>query len=265
MTGQDSSGPTLAEGLAPATVPESWRVAMADFQAPGEQPVAWLAVDLDDRLRFAQGLIVVTDRRIASRGAGAGAEGEWRTWDFRPGLVLLSSDHGGVGSLELRDGERRLACWRYTLAQDIAVHRLAEQFARRIESVGTGRPVERAIESLCPQCKAPLEPGQEECPICAREIHTPPSTWTLFRLWRFAKPYRWPLLTAFLLMLAATAATLVPPYLTMPLMDNILIPYQNGKPIDWGLASLYLGGLFGAAVLAWVLGWIKTYILLLVS
>ena len=265
MTGQDSSGPTLAEGLAPATVPESWRVAMADFQAPGEQPVAWLAVDLDDRLRFAQGLIVVTDRRIASRGGGDGGEGEWRTWDFRPGLVLLSSDHGGVGTLELRDGERRLACWRYTLAQDIAVHRLAEQFARRVESVGTGRPVERAIESLCPQCKAPLEPGQEECPICAREIHTPPSTWTLFRLWRFAKPYRWPLLTAFLLMLAATAATLVPPYLTMPLMDNILIPYQNGKPIDWGLASLYLGGLFGAAVLAWVLGWIKTYILSLVS
>jgi ABC-type multidrug transport system fused ATPase/permease subunit len=65
--------------------------------------------------------------------------------------------------------------------------------------------------------------------------------------------------------LAATAATLVPPYLTMPLMDDILIPYQNGKAIDPGLVSLYLLGLLGAALLAWGLGWAKTYILALVS
>ncbi|MCZ7655798.1 MAG: hypothetical protein M5R42_18325 [Rhodocyclaceae bacterium] len=25
---------------------------------------------------------------------------------------------------------------------------------------------------------------------------------------------------------------MVPPYLTMPLMDDVLIPYQNGRPID---------------------------------
>ena len=68
-----------------------------------------------------------------------------------------------------------------------------------------------------------------------------------------------------MLTLASTAATLVPPYLTMPLMDNVLIPFQNGKPIDWPLVSRYLGGLFAAAGLAWVLGWLRTYILALVS
>jgi len=96
-------------------------------------------------------------------------------------------------------------------------------------------------------------------------IHTPPSTCTLFRLWRFAKPYKWPLLAGFLLTLASTAATLVPPYLTMPLMDEVLIPYQNGKPIDVGIVTLLLGGLLGAALVAWSLGWAKTYILALVS
>ena len=65
----------------------------------------------------------------------------------------------------------------------------------------------------------PLPAGTDECPTCAREIHTPPSTWTLFRLWRFARPYKGQLLAGFLLTLASTAATLVPPYLTMPLMD----------------------------------------------
>ena len=65
--------------------------------------------------------------------------------------------------------------------------------------------------------------------------------------------------------LGSTAATLVPPYMTMPLMDNVLIPYQNGKPIDNDLVTLYLSGLFGAAILAWALGWARTYVLALVS
>jgi ATP-binding cassette subfamily B protein len=92
-----------------------------------------------------------------------------------------------------------------------------------------------------------------------------PSTWTLFRLWRFARPYRgrcWP---AFLLTLLSTAATLVPPYLTMPLMDEVLIPFQNGAPIDGHRVTMMLGGLLIAAVFAWGLGWAKTYILALVS
>ncbi|TXI41866.1 MAG: ABC transporter ATP-binding protein, partial [Nitrosomonas sp.] len=85
------------------------------------------------------------------------------------------------------------------------------------------------------------------------------------RLWRFAKPYKGRLLIGFLLTLCSTAATLVPPYLTMPLMDNVLIPYQNGQPIDTDLVQFYLSGLLGAAILAWMLGWARTYMLALVS
>jgi len=66
-------------------------------------------------------------------------------------------------------------------------------------------------------------------------------------------------------MLASTAATLVPPYLTIPLMDKVLIPYQNGTPIDSKIVAMLLFGLFGSALLAWALGWAKTYILALVS
>jgi ATP-binding cassette subfamily B protein len=53
--------------------------------------------------------------------------------------------------------------------------------------------------------------------MCTKVVHTPPSTWTLFRLWRFAKPYRGQLLLGFMLMLLGTAASQVPPYLTIPL------------------------------------------------
>jgi len=66
-------------------------------------------------------------------------------------------------------------------------------------------------------------------------------------------------------MLASTGAHMIPPYLTMPLMDNVLIPYQNGQHIDTRLVYTYMGGLFASAILAWALGWGRTYILALVS
>jgi ATP-binding cassette subfamily B protein len=56
----------------------------------------------------------------------------------------------------------------------------------------------------------------------------------------------------------------VPPYLTMPLMDNVLIPFQNGKPIDPPGHALPGGPAGrGAAGLGPGLG--ATYVLALVS
>ena len=120
-------------------------------------------------------------------------------------------------------------------------------------------------DAVCPVCESTIPRGNDECPNCAKTLNAPPSAWTLFRLWRFAKPYKRPLLGGFILTLLATAATLVPPYLTMPLMDKVLIPFQNGKPIDNQLVTWLLTGLVGAAFLAWLLDWAKNYILALVS
>jgi ATP-binding cassette subfamily B protein len=73
------------------------------------------------------------------------------------------------------------------------------------------------------------------------------------------------LLLGFFLSLAATAETLVPPYLSMPLMDEILIPTHTGEQIDTHDVLIYLSGLFAAAMTAWILGWWRTYLLALVS
>ncbi|MCX7258643.1 MAG: ABC transporter ATP-binding protein, partial [Polaromonas sp.] len=48
-------------------------------------------------------------------------------------------------------------------------------------------------------------------------------------------------------------------------MDDILIPFQNGKQIEPGKVGLILGGLLGAALLGWALNWARTYLLALVS
>ncbi|HEX5804963.1 MAG TPA: ABC transporter ATP-binding protein [Macromonas sp.] len=231
----------------------------------GKQPdaVAWLEADLDAELSFHNSLLVVGERTLWVLDPRAGAAVQ--SWPLDEDLQLLQSDHNGVGTLELVRHHVRLAIWRYTLGHHLQATRLQEQFEARKEALLHGKPLQMAPLALCPQCQSPLDPDEDECSVCAQVNHTPPSTWTLLRLWRFAHPYRWQLLSGFLLTLAATAATLVPPYLTIPLMDDVLIPYQNGQSIDTSLVAMLLAGLFGSALLAWGLGWAKTYILALVS
>ena len=66
-------------------------------------------------------------------------------------------------------------------------------------------------------------------------------------------------------MLLGTAASQVPPYLTIPLVDEVLIPLQNGQHIERSKIAWYLAGLLASGLVAWVLSWAKTYILALAS
>jgi ATP-binding cassette subfamily B protein len=266
MTTQQLVSPT-ALTVAASFLPDHWLPDVEKKLLPEENVLSSVEVDLDAKLRFTKGILVVTDRRLLSRAAGepAPGEAEWREWSYRPGLQLKHHDHAGVGHLELVDQQGRLATWRFTLGQNLQAIRVLDQFREQQDSHVSGRPVQHAELNICPSCKAPLEPDQEECPICTKVLYTPPSTWTLFRLWHFAKPYRGQLGLGFFLMVASTAAHMIPPYLTMPLMDKVLIPFQNGQPVDQQLVWMYMSGLLGSAVLAWLLGWAKTYILALVS
>ncbi|MDT7522895.1 ABC transporter ATP-binding protein [Rhodoferax sp. TBRC 17198] len=257
MTSEASAFSALSGDL-----PSAWREAVQKQLRPHENVLAALEVDLDQQLHFVKGLVLLTNQRLL---ACEGATQIWSGWDLQAGQTLLHHDHAGVGHLNLVDASALRGSWRFTLGQNLQAIRLVDQFHSQLESTVSGKPLAQALTQVCPSCKAPLDPEQEECPVCTKVVHTPPSTWTLFRLWRFARPYRGQLLLGFFLTLLGTAANLVPPYLTMPLMDNVLIPFQNGQKIDPMLVGMYMGGLLGSALLAWVLSWAKTYILALVS
>jgi len=72
-------------------------------------------------------------------------------------------------------------------------------------------------------------------------------------------------LLGFALTLASTASGLIPPYLTMPLMDDILVPVQGGNIVDLSMVKWYLLGLAGASVLAWGLTWAQMFVMSWVS
>ena len=253
---------TPAVSLLPSDLSQSWREQVQMQLLPKENVLATLEVDLDSRLHFVKGLVLVTSERLLSRIDG---ESDWKQWSYQAGLTLQHHDHAGVGHLNLVDRDGLLATWRFTLGQNLQALRVVDQFQARLNSHLSGHPMVAPHKAVCPNCKAPLESDQEECPVCTKVVHTPPSTWTLLRLWRFAKPYRGQLLLGFVLMLLGTAASQVPPYLTIPLVDEVLIPFQNGKHIEPSTIALYLSGLLGAGLMAWILSWAKTYVLALVS
>jgi ATP-binding cassette, subfamily B, bacterial len=234
-----------------------------------ENVLCAVVVDLNPQLRFSRAWLALTDRRLMAQDPETG---QWSSWPLpakspagaAPGLFLRHFDHAGVGTLELHGDGGRLASWRFTLAANVQVLRLMRLFEQQTAPLREGAGMADEV-ALCPLCDTVLPPDSEECATCARELHTPPSTWVLLRLWRFARPYQWQLLAGFLLTLASTAATLVPPYLTIPLIDDILIPFQNGQQIETWKVLAILGALLAAAVVGWALNWARTYLLALVS
>jgi ATP-binding cassette subfamily B protein len=247
-------------------VPSAYSARFKVEAQPRESPIAWLQLDLDADLHFADGLVVLTDRRLIAFEPqnGETTPPAVEAWPLYATSGLTASEHAGVGSLELFSGEKRLARWRYTAAQSAAAHRLARRYA--IQTRAPDAVVEESKTTVCPSCGAVLSSDDAECPACKPDVGEP-SRFVLLRLVRFAWPWMPVILLAFVLTLAANGTSVIPLSLTQPLLDKVLIPHQQpgASPVDMRLVGWYLGAMAGASVLAWLLSWAQTYVLAWVS
>jgi len=280
---------------------DAWEQVSADLRhvvesqlAQGESPLAWLEADLDARLHYARGLVVLTDRRILSVGpiplsaaSGAGNEPpEFQSWRVEAVQALRPKEQAGVGMLELLGPETLLCRWRYTIGRASIAHRLADRFDRlRQGDLQTAGDAADLSPTTCPSCGAVLAAEQRTCPDCEAAAAKPPVR-SLYRLIQFARPRLGVILLGFVLMLSSTYASLIPTYLTKPLIDNVLTPasriteeqtdiYQDWRnlikfilpgygqhpEINFTQVWPYLLGYVGAVVLAWLFTWARTYVL----
>src|SRR5262249_45316656 len=152
-----------------------------------------------------------------------------------PDVGLHCEEHSGVGTLTLQGPEGRQGYWRYTLSRAPAANRLARRLAALREGPANGDEV----VSVCPSCGAPITAENGQCPACAPRAAQPRFS-SLLRLVGVARPHLRLVVLGFLCSLAGTAASLVPPYLTMPLLDRVLVPYQNGQEVNFLLVPWYL-------------------------
>ena len=221
---------------------------------PQENIIAMLKYDLDNHLQFTDGIIVITNQRLFCKQSSSSA---YNDFQLKPGLRPRLQDKSKTPYLDLYDSKELVARWYFTKGQ---LKKARIFYELLLKELNNNQPIPTATTS---QTTTPLL--MEEQSIMEEEELVKAKTSALFRLGRFVKPYRIPLSVAFIFSIVATAAKLVPPYLTMPLLDKVLIPYQNGQELNTQLMVFYLCCLLSAVSISWLVSWVATYIIARVS
>ena len=233
-----------------------------------EAVLASCRFDLNSGLRFTDGWIVLTPRRLLADDPHTGHRpaAAPRAWALDPSTRFDVHLRGAVGRIELSQHDDVIAQWRFTPARAKGVHAVEDAFDALVHGTAAQRDTaaagDRAPETTTPAtpaAKALADDGDSE-PAAGDTSWKP-----LVRLATFARPHLGMAILGCLLSLASTAAALVPPYLTMPLVDEVLIPKQSGQPVPFSDVWWYLGGLAVAAIAAWLLSWAQTWTLAWVS
>ena len=211
---------------------------------------ACLNLDLDGDHRFNKGVLALSDSRLIF------VQGGERTWPLTAIEDIRTRDRAGLGTLEV-------------VASD-GVHRFCFTAAHASEAAALVRVFRGGTDEPVPH---------------KSEVEADERGKVLWRLLYFARPHFGALVLGVVLTLASTGASLIPPLLTWPLVDDILTPYQekvkqleesgqDPRQIDglraegearFSRVPLYLAGMFGAAVLSWLLAWGQGYVLARVS
>jgi ATP-binding cassette subfamily B protein len=254
------------------SLPTDLRGAIEAHLVVGENPLVWVEINLDTRLHYARGLLVLSDRRLLEiapvnpADSARAASLSVRSWPLAEVESLRLREHAGVGALDLLGAERLLCQWRYTIGRAAEAHRLVERFEHLRHGARDGGDEPSELPTMvCPSCGAILAADQKKCPDCG-VVKGKPALGALYRVARFAAPHKWIVLLGFLLMVASSSAVLVPPYLTKSLIDDVLIPaYEDPAGKSFQKVWLFLAGFVGASVLAWLLTWGRTYVMAWVS
>lgn len=218
-------------------------------------------LDLSDDLRFSQRWLALTDHRLI---LCTGPELETTSsWELAEVSGLKIDERGSITVLDILDTGKLLARLFATAACLPDLEDLVKKFDHRLD------PPAVAEAAICPVCQSTIPADASGCPKCTlstdSDTPAPQPGLSMLRLLRFARPWAGTILLGLALTILATAAGLVPPYLTMPMLDKVLIPFQAGEPVRRSLLLWYLSGLLLASVFAWLLGWGKTYVLAWVS
>ncbi|MCE2814516.1 MAG: ABC transporter ATP-binding protein [Planctomycetota bacterium] len=250
-----------------ANIPEALREVLArygnacsesllDSIQPSEKLEVWFEPNLDDRLRFDSTIVVLSTQALY---AWDKSSRKWNRWSLSPSVSLRKVDRTGLGVLELFDDQGLIAHWRYTAAQLNGAASVVTEY----QKIRSGED-DSGAASICPSCGGPMQDGQVLCSNCAPTA-VPSTTRSLMRLTRFARPRALIIAFGFALTILSTTAAMIPPLLTKPLMDYVLIPHQSNLPARFDLVPWLLGGMLLAALLSWALSWAKTYVMATIS
>jgi ATP-binding cassette subfamily B protein len=230
---------------------------------PGERILVRLQTDLDQQLHFHKSMLVLTNRRLLSfEGNHAGA-GVLRDWQLEDISELRLEEMGATGALHLVEANRPSSMhWRFTAGcikeVDAFIARFMEHQSTRCggtPSSSTPRTTEpEVVDEVADEATDEVVDLAGPAPKSARGN-------PLLRLLMFSRPWLRLIALGLALTVAATSASLLSPWLTGSLVDELLIPIQT-KAHGFQVKQLipYAALLFGTALLAWLLKWGRSFV-----
>lgn len=210
--------------------------------ASGERIVAKLQTNLDWNLHFNAGLILLTNFRLMHLEVGV-----FHEWKLQDVENLVLEEMGATAALHLQTSASLAWHWRLTagLLKDL------ESFITHFRELKGSSGLQQ-------------ESGEddEDDPFASETISEPKlASKPLLRLLGFSRPWIGLMLCGLGLTVASTGAGLIGPWLTMALVDDVLIPLQSAThEINTERVYRFTVGLLGAAVLTWMLKWATTYV-----
>ena len=209
------------------TVPDAFLGELNAQLQPGEEVLAWFEPNLDAKLRFGNGLVVLTNKAVIARQPMPPGlpTAPWSRWEFSEVREIRKLDRTGLGILELLGEKKLLQAWRFTAGNTSAATLMTAKF----KLVKAGKSEEDEVSaSICPSCGGSMLVGQMVCSNCA-PAPAPDTNRSLWRLSRFAKPRAFMILVGFALTSLSTAAAFLPPVLTAIIFDKVLVPFEAAK------------------------------------
>ncbi len=251
------------------TLPPALDAVLKNQATSGSLQIA-VATDLTLRGAFGEEWLIVTDSTLrVYASAGAAPRLELALAEIQ---VPATEPLIGGGALMVRIRGQAVEVLRYSNAQQRKFSRIAKYLADATayrEAVAAGKDVREkpGIEAdtedrpRCPHCHLLLREGTKVCPACLNKGKV------ILRLTRFIKPYWKQAAVVWLIMLLGMTLSLVPPYLTRPLMDKVLAPIQPIAPAAERIALLgwLVLGLLAAQALGQLLGILRARLLVKVG
>lgn len=215
---------------------EEW-MARLDRVIPKEETVRFAIVgDLDSKSRYATSVFVVTDRTLYAFDPSA--DGGVRTHGYETvrrayvkrcygnALLILSEDDSGAEHPDLSRPYTNFIRFSYRVA---ALFDAAAHFVRNVASGKDPDEEMKAVEatfekqfSVCPKCgRALIRPGAP-CMNCRSKGKI------VQKLAKYVLPYKKTLFFCIFLSVVTTGVSLLPPFMTKTLVDDVL-PNRNSR------------------------------------
>lgn len=210
--------------------------------AQGERLIARLLIDLDSSLHFHGGLIVLTNARLLHIEAGAS-----HTWKLTDVDDLKLEEMGATAAIHLMQAESSVWHWRLTSGH-----------LREVEAFLAKFKEQRGIATS----ESEASDDDEDVFTAEEPVSTTSTGKPLVRLFKFSSRWYKLMLLGFTLTVASTAAGLIGPWLTMSLVDDVLIPLKSvSQEVQISRVYCFMLMLAGAALLTWILKWATTYVI----